>query len=61
MTLRPMHALPADAPALDAHAEGVVIMAADVLATLLLFAHKNGIDLDAALERKWFQYLGRSG
>ena len=35
--------------------------AADVLATLLLFAHKNGIDLDAALERKWFQYLGRSG
>lgn len=35
--------------------------AADVLAMLLLFARDNGIDLDAALERKWFQYLGRSG
>ena len=35
--------------------------AADVLATLLLFARHNGVDLDAALERKWFQYLGRSG
>ena len=34
--------------------------AADVLAMLLLFANHNGIDLDAALERKWFQYLGRS-
>ncbi|SMQ69752.1 NTP pyrophosphatase, house-cleaning of non-canonical NTPs [Devosia lucknowensis] len=34
--------------------------AADVLAMLLLFARNNGIDLDAALERKWFQYLGRS-
>ena len=35
--------------------------AADVLATLLVFAGKNGIDLEAALERKWFQHLGRSG
>lgn len=34
--------------------------AADVLAMLLLFARHNQIDLDAALERKWFQYLGRS-
>jgi NTP pyrophosphatase (non-canonical NTP hydrolase) len=34
--------------------------AADVLAMLILFARHNGIDLDAALERKWFQYLGRS-
>jgi NTP pyrophosphatase (non-canonical NTP hydrolase) len=34
---------------------------ADVLATLLVFAGKNGIDLEAALERKWFQHLGRSG
>lgn len=34
--------------------------AADVLAMLLLFARHNRIDLDAALERKWFQYLGRS-
>lgn len=34
--------------------------AADVLAMLMLFARNNQIDLDAALERKWFQYLGRS-
>ena len=34
--------------------------AADVLATLLLFAAKNHIDLEAALERKWFKFLGRS-
>ena len=34
--------------------------AADVLAMLLLFASNNGIDLEAALERKWFQYLDRS-
>lgn len=33
---------------------------ADVLAMLLLFARRTDIDLDAALERKWFQYLGRS-
>lgn len=31
--------------------------AADVLAMLLLFARQNGIDLDAALERKWFRHL----
>ena len=31
--------------------------AADVLATLLLFAAENGIDLEEALERKWFAYL----
>ena len=29
----------------------------DVLAMLLLFARHNQIDLDAALERKWFRYL----
>jgi len=28
---------------------------------LLLFARNNDIDLEAALERKWFQHLGRSG
>ena len=33
---------------------------ADVLAMLLLFVRHNGIDVEAALERKWFQYLGRS-
>ncbi len=31
--------------------------AADVLAMLLLFAHNNRIDLEAALERKWFRHL----
>jgi len=33
---------------------------ADVLAMLLLFARHNTIDLEAALERKWFHYLGRT-
>lgn len=33
---------------------------ADVLGMLLLFARANQIDLDAALERKWFRHLGRS-
>lgn len=32
---------------------------ADVLAMLLLFARNSGIDLEAALERKWFKYLPR--
>lgn len=31
--------------------------AADLLASVLLYAHHNKIDLDAALERKWFQHL----
>jgi len=31
--------------------------AADLLAFLLLYARRNDIDLDAALERKWFSYL----
>lgn len=31
--------------------------AADILAMTLLFAHQNGIDLTAALERKWFCHL----
>lgn len=31
--------------------------AADLLAFLLLYARHNGIDLEAALERKWFSYL----
>lgn len=33
--------------------------AADMLAMLLLFARNNDIDLDAALSRKWFQYLSK--
>jgi len=35
--------------------------AADVLAMLLLFARNNHIDLDAALQRKWFKYLPQIG
>lgn len=34
---------------------------ADVLAMLLLFARQQGIDLGAALDRKWFKYLRRTG
>ncbi len=30
---------------------------ADVFAHLLLFAQHNGIDIEAALEQKWFKYL----
>lgn len=29
----------------------------DVLGMLLLFAKHNGIDISAALERKWYKYL----
>jgi len=31
--------------------------AADVLAQILLFIDKEGIDIDSALERKWLKYL----
>lgn len=31
--------------------------AADLFAQLLLFCRHNGIDVEAALERKWFKYL----
>lgn len=31
---------------------------ADVLGYLLLFAESEGIDLESALEKKWFKYLG---
>jgi NTP pyrophosphatase (non-canonical NTP hydrolase) len=31
--------------------------AADLLAHTLLFCRHNGIDVEAALERKWFRYL----
>lgn len=31
--------------------------AADLLAMLLLYCRHNGIDIEAALERKWFRYL----
>lgn len=44
----------ADASALRAALEDET---ADVLAMLLLFARNNAIDLDSALQRKWFKYL----
>ena len=37
--------------------EALADEAADLLAQLLLFARHNGIELEAALERKWFRYL----
>lgn len=36
---------------------GLADEAADVLAQLLLFCRHNDIDIEAALERKWFRYL----
>lgn len=47
----------ADAAAI---AESMADEAADVLAQLLLFCSRNGIDLEAALDRKWFRYLDNS-
>ena len=38
-------------------AEALADETADVFAMTLLFARQNGIDLVAALERKWFRYL----
>jgi NTP pyrophosphatase (non-canonical NTP hydrolase) len=43
----------------DAIAAAHADEAADLLAFLLLYARHNGIDLDAALDRKWFAYLRR--
>lgn len=37
--------------------EALADEAADLLGGLLLFARHHGIDLEAALDRKWFQYL----
>lgn len=33
--------------------------AADLFAQLLLFCRHNGIDVEAALERKWFSHLDK--
>jgi NTP pyrophosphatase (non-canonical NTP hydrolase) len=41
----------------EAVADALADEAADLLATLLLFARHNGIDLEAALARKWFKHL----
>lgn len=38
-------------------AERMADEAADLLGGILLFARHHGIDLEAALERKWFRYL----
>jgi NTP pyrophosphatase (non-canonical NTP hydrolase) len=38
-------------------AAGLADEAADLLAQLLLFCRHNRIDVEAALERKWFRYL----
>lgn len=35
--------------------------AADLLAHVLLFCRHNGIDIEAALERKWLKYLPGAG
>jgi NTP pyrophosphatase (non-canonical NTP hydrolase) len=32
--------------------------AADLFAMLVLYCRHNGIDIEAALERKWFTHLG---
>jgi|SRR6185312_9522318 len=40
-----------------AAAEALADEAADLLAQLLLFCRHNGIELEAALERKWFVHL----
>jgi|GWRWMinimDraft_6_1066014.scaffolds.fasta_scaffold193647_1 NTP pyrophosphatase (non-canonical NTP hydrolase) len=40
-----------------ANADALADEAADVLGQLLTFALHNDIDLEAALERKWFKYL----
>ena len=34
--------------------------AADVLAQLLLFCQRHGIDIEAALERKWLRFLDKT-
>jgi NTP pyrophosphatase (non-canonical NTP hydrolase) len=35
--------------------------AADLFAQLILFCRNNSIDLEAALQRKWFRYLDPPG
>ena len=41
--------------------EALADEAADLMAQLLLFCRNNAIDLEAALERKWFRYLAPPG
>jgi NTP pyrophosphatase (non-canonical NTP hydrolase) len=38
-------------------AEALADEAADLFAQVLLFCRHNGIDIESALERKWFRYL----
>jgi NTP pyrophosphatase (non-canonical NTP hydrolase) len=37
--------------------EALADEAADLFAQVLLFCRHNGIDIESALERKWFKYL----
>ena len=41
-------------------AQAMADEAADVLAQLLLFCDRHGLDLEAALQRKWLRYLDNS-
>jgi NTP pyrophosphatase (non-canonical NTP hydrolase) len=41
----------------EPNADALADEAADVLGQLMLFVKRNGIDIEAALERKWFRYL----
>lgn len=44
----------------EARREALEDEAADLLAQLLLFCRHNGIDPEAALQRKWFRHLDES-
>jgi NTP pyrophosphatase (non-canonical NTP hydrolase) len=41
--------------------EALADEAADLFAHVLLFCRHNGIDIESALERKWFKYLDKVG
>jgi NTP pyrophosphatase (non-canonical NTP hydrolase) len=41
----------------DDAAESLADEAADLFAQVLLFCRHNGIDIESALDRKWFKYL----
>jgi NTP pyrophosphatase (non-canonical NTP hydrolase) len=43
----------------DGAAEALADEAADLFAQVLLFCRHNGIDIESALERKWFKYLDK--
>lgn len=41
----------------DGAAEALADEVADLFAQVLLFCRHNGVDIESALERKWFKYL----